>query len=167
MCTHTPSAIISVQKLKHLLSLLFIDVFGCVRTRHPPFACFIRLKRIIIVIQIYHQITEYVCKKQHLYKLCLSQYTILNWSLDVHNIIAGLFVPGHVTREWEKPITSLFWSKSILFMNVLCVLLKIRYWFFLNFFFFKCLIHTFVFCWWQLLYIWCGSLFQMKNDLLR
>jgi len=76
------------------LSLLFIEVFRCVRFLHPPSASFIRVEsltalfltcadrsgwqiiptRILILIEINHKITEYVCKNPHLYNLCLSQY---------------------------------------------------------------------------------------------
>ena len=45
MCTHTSSAI---------------------RVLHPT--------RIVILIEINHQITEYICKNPHLYNLCLLQY---------------------------------------------------------------------------------------------
>jgi len=58
-------------------SLLLIEVFRCVRTRHPPSASFIRQiipTRIIILIEINHLLTEYVCKNPHLYPVCLSQY---------------------------------------------------------------------------------------------
>jgi len=79
---------------KNTLSLLFIEVFRCVRTRHPPSASFIRFEsltaisltyadrsgwkiiptRITILIEFYHQITEYVCRNPHVYNLCLTRY---------------------------------------------------------------------------------------------
>ena len=100
MCVHTSSAsahIVCVQKLKKTLSLPILEVFRCVRTRHLPSASFILHllliahcsifyvcrqisgwqiipTSIIILIEINHQITEYVCKNPHLYILCLSQY---------------------------------------------------------------------------------------------
>ena len=73
-------------------------MFRCVRTRHvirhPRPSSAIRSEsltarflmcvdrsgwqiiptRIIILIEISHQITEYVCKSPHLYDLCLCQY---------------------------------------------------------------------------------------------
>jgi len=79
MCAHTSSAsahIIRVHKSKQTLSLLFIEVLRCVRKRHPPSASFIRTTRIIILIKIIHQITEYVCKNPHLYNVCPSQYNV-------------------------------------------------------------------------------------------
>ena len=46
MCAHTSSAIRthlpSTEIEINALSLLFIEVFRCVRTRHPPSASFIR-----------------------------------------------------------------------------------------------------------------------------
>ena len=80
-----------------MLSLLFTEVFRCIRTCHPPSPSFnsvIRFEsltarfftcedrsgwqiiptQIIILIEIIQQITEYVCKNPHLYNLCLSQY---------------------------------------------------------------------------------------------
>ena len=46
------------------------------RVFHPPWQ--IIPTRIIILIEINHQITEYVCKNPHLYILCLSQYNGAN-----------------------------------------------------------------------------------------
>jgi len=81
-CAHKLSAILTHLsrteiEINALITFSSIEVFRCVRTRHPPSASFIHQiipTQIIILIEISHQITELVCKNPHLYNLCLSQY---------------------------------------------------------------------------------------------
>jgi len=69
MCTHTSSAF-RVLHPPSALNHSLLDFFTCADRSGWQ----IRPTRIIILIEISHQITEYVCKNPHLYNLCLSQY---------------------------------------------------------------------------------------------
>jgi len=69
MCTHTSSAI-RVLRPTSTLNHSLLDLFTCADRSGWQ----IIPTRIIILIEISHQITEYVCNNPYLYNVCYSQY---------------------------------------------------------------------------------------------